>query len=178
EIVMYHSAVNGDKTKYMGPPSAEIDKAWDDLYSFGVSKIRKSEADQLPVKTVRIPSDPEHYILQLDVFHQLHCLNMLRKIIHPEYYGHHLATGDDTQETADEHLSHCIEHLRQGIICHSDVSTIVWRWIPERNRTMGILDLPHQCRRFDRIQEWAKDPEHQLKFIEEFDQTVQPPDNL
>lgn len=29
---------------------------------------------------------PDQYVVQLDVFHQLHCLNAIRKTLYPERY--------------------------------------------------------------------------------------------
>jgi hypothetical protein len=40
----------------------------------GIMKIDKHSAMQLPNKTQPVPGDEEHYIVGLDVFHQLHCL--------------------------------------------------------------------------------------------------------
>jgi hypothetical protein len=45
-----------------------------------MTKIPKSIASNLVNKTYRIPGDEEHYVIQLDVFHQLHCL--VRKLSH------------------------------------------------------------------------------------------------
>ncbi|KIM75131.1 hypothetical protein PILCRDRAFT_38305, partial [Piloderma croceum F 1598] len=61
-------------SKYHGPPSDQVDQAWEDLYSFGISKIPKSQAALLPNRTVAIPGDEGNYVVALDVFHQLHCL--------------------------------------------------------------------------------------------------------
>ena len=38
------------------------------------SRIHRDEAAQLTNLTVPIPDDEDHYIIGLDVFHQLHCL--------------------------------------------------------------------------------------------------------
>jgi tRNA uridine 5-carbamoylmethylation protein Kti12 len=38
------------------------------------SRISAEEAAKLRNETVRIPDDPENYIISIDVFHQLHCL--------------------------------------------------------------------------------------------------------
>ncbi|ESK90002.1 hypothetical protein Moror_7932 [Moniliophthora roreri MCA 2997] len=179
KTVQFHSAVGKDTTIYMGEPSPEVDKAWDDLYGFGVNRILKHEADQLPVKTVRISGDPSHYIVQLDVFHQLHCLNIIRKALHRDYYEHlHADSGHmpDSKEDEEQHVAHCIEHLRQSIVCASDVSTIVWQWIPERNQTMGRSGVPHTCKSFDKISEWASQPENRLHW-NDFDLHVKPPDD-
>lgn len=43
-------------------------------------------AAQLPNCTTRIPGDDNGYIVGLDVFHQLHCLNHLRKTLYPDRY--------------------------------------------------------------------------------------------
>lgn len=40
----------------------------------GVSRITKEEASKLVNQTYRLPGDEEHYVVHLDVFHQLHCL--------------------------------------------------------------------------------------------------------
>jgi len=45
----------------------------------GVSRITKEEASHLTNHTTRLPGDEDHYVVQLDVFHQLHCL--VRQII-------------------------------------------------------------------------------------------------
>uniref|UniRef100_A0A0W0FDA5 Tat pathway signal sequence n=1 Tax=Moniliophthora roreri TaxID=221103 RepID=A0A0W0FDA5_MONRR len=163
KVITFHSGVGNDTTKYMGEPSPELDKAWDDLYGFGINKISKHDADQLPVKTVRIPSDPDHYVVALDVYHQLHCLNLIRKAFHSDYY-HKLHAGHVVHPrlSEEEHITHCIEHLRQSIICASDVSTIVWHWNSEKNMTIGRSGVPHTCKNFDKISEWANQPENRF----------------
>lgn len=40
----------------------------------GISRITKEEASRLVNYTYRLPGDEDHYVIQLDVFHQLHCL--------------------------------------------------------------------------------------------------------
>lgn len=37
--------------------------------------------------TLEIPNDEGHYVVLLDIFHSLHCLNEIRKSLHPAYYG-------------------------------------------------------------------------------------------
>lgn len=54
----------------------------------GVSlHVPEHEARRLPNYTVGIPGKDGEYIIGLDVFHQLHCLNMFRKLMYPERYG-------------------------------------------------------------------------------------------
>lgn len=93
EIRVFHVGFTGDLSPFQIPSSPELDQAWEDLYgcsSFftylslqdilkfdrlvGISKITKDEAARLPNKTHAIPGDETHYIAELDVFHNLHCL--------------------------------------------------------------------------------------------------------
>ncbi|KAL9117478.1 MAG: hypothetical protein Q9187_005986 [Circinaria calcarea] len=89
-----------------GVPSDQTDALWEDLYqcvlpnnfsiayynptnqepSVGVSQIPYDQARQLPNATERIPGTTEQYVIELDVFHQLHCLNAIRKTLYPERY--------------------------------------------------------------------------------------------
>ncbi|KAJ0330115.1 hypothetical protein COL922a_012594 [Colletotrichum nupharicola] len=74
------------------PPSEEVDKAWDDMARieyFGVSgdALRKMGKD--PKISVSIPEDwgvgPDKYLVEIDMQHQLHCLNAIRKYAHWDY---------------------------------------------------------------------------------------------
>ena len=94
-----------------GVPTDETDALWEDLYQCkqflyvyypssklqnsntnmhiskdGVSAINSAEAAKLPNRTSAIPSSPNQFVVELDVFHQIHCLNALRKTLYPERY--------------------------------------------------------------------------------------------
>lgn len=51
-----------------------------------VSAIGAAEAARLPNKTTDIPSRPQEFVVELEVLHQLHCLNALRKTFYPDRY--------------------------------------------------------------------------------------------
>ena len=61
----------------------------------GISGISKDEASHLLNKTLSAPEDPDTYMIQLEVFHNLHCLNMLRKTIYPDQYPDMVAYHDN-----------------------------------------------------------------------------------
>ena len=52
----------------------------------GISSISSAEATGLPSKTSAIPNKTNEFVIELDVFHQLHCLNTLRKSLYLERY--------------------------------------------------------------------------------------------
>ena len=98
-----------DNVPDAGIPNDETDALWNDLFNceflslsqpypflsklmlirpflVGVSQIPLSQARLLPNATELIPGTSEEYIIELDVFHQLHCLNAVRKSLYPERY--------------------------------------------------------------------------------------------
>lgn len=46
-------------------------------------------------------------------------------------------------------------------MCHGDIATVYWQWMPVRQQPLPRLEITHTCRDFDAIREWAK--AHQLK---------------
>ncbi|KAJ6489823.1 hypothetical protein C8R45DRAFT_1213267 [Mycena sanguinolenta] len=160
EVRVYHLGFPGDLSPFQTPSSPELDQMWSDLYNYGISRITKEEAARLPNKTQAIPGDPGHYIAELDVFHNIHCLNKVRMALDPDYYPDwRISTSNNyipTQKHATEHISHCIDWLRQSIMCHVDTSVIVWQWDSRANESLVKGNVAHTCRKFDKITEWAK----------------------
>ncbi|KAJ4470470.1 hypothetical protein J3R30DRAFT_3711809 [Lentinula aciculospora] len=158
EVRRFNASFRTDITKYQGTPTEEIDKNWEDLYRYGVNQIPASEANKLVDKTVPIPGDEDNYIVTLEVFHQLHCLNLLRKSLYPDHYPTSLVN----------HLDHCIDILRQALTCTVDINPLSWYWYEPRKATETKLDGAHKCIDFEKIQEWAY--EHRLQTV--FDDSV------
>ncbi|KAH8822805.1 hypothetical protein DL96DRAFT_316715 [Flagelloscypha sp. PMI_526] len=148
---VFQAAIPGrSETKYQARPSPELDDLWEDLYGFGISKITVEERKQMINKTEKIlAGNTPEFVVQLAVFHQLHCINMLRMKLFPDYYM-------DKGLMDDEHLSHCIDSLRQAVSCSADVTPLVWKWNEARNAYMGRLDVVHSCRDFEKVQDWAR----------------------
>ncbi|KAJ7460139.1 hypothetical protein FB451DRAFT_1371669 [Mycena latifolia] len=155
DIVQFCAGGFGDdKTSFQIPSSPALDDAWDALYQHGISRIPESVAAQIPSMTSPILGDPGFYIAELDVYHELHCLNTICKALDPMYYPE----WDTTKvQYARDHISHCVEWIRSSIMCHSDISVVVWQWDARANYTMPRTNVPYTCRNFDAIQEWARD---------------------
>jgi hypothetical protein len=88
----------------------------------GVSAVNPEAASKLPNKTMTLPNQPDRYVIQLDVFHQLHCLNNLRKALWPERYsaeldGFFLPTGKpDYTSISAQHLGNNPEVILFGLV--------------------------------------------------------------
>lgn len=66
------------------------------------------------------------------------------------------------------HIYHCIDSLRQSLMCSSDITPLVWGWNKKLEIVQGRVGVVHECRNFDKITEWTK--EHAV--YEMFDQSV------
>ncbi|KAE8332168.1 hypothetical protein BDV39DRAFT_200322 [Aspergillus sergii] len=165
--IAFSSGLEDSKSKYMGRPTDASNQAWEDLYGPGISVISMDQAARLPNKTAPISESPRQYIVELDVFHQLHCLNLLRLTV----WGVDMYSNHDVD--IPPHVDHCIESLRQAIMCSADVAPIVWSWEDNEHRLKGHTDTLHTCRDFDLIRQWAL--EHQAP---SFDPSVHVSDPL
>ncbi|KAL5340873.1 hypothetical protein BJX70DRAFT_396256 [Aspergillus crustosus] len=143
------------------PPSEAYDEAWEDLYHCRPSfqgSLSGSDAAKLPNHTLSLASEPGQYVVELDVFHQLHCLHHLHKTARtptPTPTAHLNTSDPATISRFWAHLDHCSESLRQSLMCSSDVSTITWVWSDEVKRWQADGRSVHTCRDFGKIQEWA-----------------------
>ncbi|KAK0668668.1 hypothetical protein QBC41DRAFT_321507 [Cercophora samala] len=132
---------------------------WQELLDKGTVYITDEEwellgSPQYP-NSRRRPRRPEPRPIRvtIDVFEQLKCLNILRKM------AHWSMAGEDnifTSALPEEYMfvNYCTEMLRETITCHGDlgISVPTWRW-GTTNQTERPPD--RMCRRFDDIVNWT-----------------------
>ncbi|KJK79843.1 hypothetical protein H634G_04082 [Metarhizium anisopliae BRIP 53293] len=161
KTVLFTSGFGSQKTKYMGNSTA-ADDAWKALYPRTVVRIPKSSADQLVNQTIPLNGDEDHFPVLISVFHEMHCLDSIRHI----YFGH--TKGFDQNPVineailAPEHIDHCFDSLRQTLMCGGDVAPMPYKWVEERKKALGHLDVQHTCRDYEALLEWAARPEHDI----------------
>ncbi|KAG2361938.1 hypothetical protein BDR07DRAFT_1408130 [Suillus spraguei] len=146
---------------YRGHPSPEIDAAWARIAD-NVVPTRMSLEEILKAGEVYLPSKVKYpakfgggFMVSLEVTHELHCLNFLRKASWPEYYGPKDISFQDTPEVVRMHLDHCIEMIRQNIMCNADVTMITWDWVERHKFAYPNFNTRHQCRNYEKILDWA-----------------------
>ncbi|KZS87707.1 hypothetical protein SISNIDRAFT_419194, partial [Sistotremastrum niveocremeum HHB9708] len=163
------------RSKFHGPPTNETDEAWEALYEGGISSIHVSQAVLLPNWTEAIPGNETYYAVALDVFHQLHCLvrhtismthypyshtlmqNLIRKALLPERYGSpdNVITVPGENSVQFDHVDHCINSVRESLMCNADVAFNVWQWDDKKKRTKPRVDVLHTCKNWGDILDWA-----------------------
>jgi len=145
----FHSSFGHNQSIFDEPPSPEVDAAWEALYSHAGISLTKEEAVKLPNNTWPIhgASKEEGYLGALYVFHELHCLDLIRQSL---YGSHYNITFNDSI------IRYCLSGLRQSVMCSADTSVIVWQWSDAHNKAMERTDILHSCKNFTKIQEWVR----------------------
>ena len=84
---------------------------------------------------------------------------MIRKALWPARYAPEDIGKVHIPEDPDEfdHNDHCINSIRESIMCHGDVSVNVWQWDEEEKWSKPHFDNVHMCRSHDSLLGWAKD---------------------
>ena len=119
-------------------------------------QIPEKEAQLLPNATSTHPREPNMSLIGLDVFHQLHCLDWIRKQMRADRYADHFSQVFPSQQEALSHADHCVDTIRQSLMCNADVSIINYQWSETRKMTLPNARVLHTCRRWDKIMAWTK----------------------
>ncbi|TFK69892.1 hypothetical protein BDN72DRAFT_839799 [Pluteus cervinus] len=104
-----------------------------------------------------------YYAYGVSMWHQMHCLNHIR---------HVLVSGDD----GSDHIAHCFQYLRQGILCAAD-TTLEWGG-PGRELSSGEIvatgdNIVHKCRDWKQVYDYMENNvDHWTK--DNFDREEQP----
>ncbi|CAK1356547.1 uncharacterized protein RHO25_012310 [Cercospora beticola] len=141
-------------TAFESRPNEKNDAAWHHILNVGMIAITEEENARLPNGgSSRVRNDPEHRVVLLSLFHQLHCLKYLRDLIYDFDEGAVIPGARNEYQLM--HGDHCIDYLRQVLICHGDLTPIRQHWEPSLHAYAAEQETVHQCRDFQKIWEWA-----------------------
>ncbi|THC96955.1 hypothetical protein EYZ11_003563 [Aspergillus tanneri] len=146
---------------YRGPPSQDIDDAWDKILYHGGALVRISRAQLLKINASEYAAEYTQemgggYIAGIEVFHQLHCVNMLRKATYMDYYLPRMDEWKD-QQTLRYHLDHCLDMLRQKLMCDPDLGMVTYVWAKGWKQPFPDFSTMHKCRDYTKVLEWARE---------------------
>ncbi|KAH8434518.1 oxidase ustYa family protein [Aspergillus melleus] len=136
---------------FAGEPSPEIDRAWSDLLRGGMVKISEDELRKMNKTSIEL-KDGSGYLGYLETIHMLHCVKRIYQYQYPDYY----AGLEDLHAFEPGHWDHCLEVLRQGILCNADITVNTYYW-KSATEIHGNRTGTRKCTNWERIQEWAID---------------------
>ncbi|TVY58743.1 Oxidase ustYa [Lachnellula cervina] len=92
------------------------------------------------------------------VFHQLHCLNGIRGAYwanqQAAVMGKKLADEDLPVDIQPSHVRHCIDLLRQVLMCHGDTTLEV---VDEAINGVHGFRTPHECIDWEQLKAWTSE---------------------
>ncbi|KAI0833979.1 hypothetical protein F5Y06DRAFT_307310 [Hypoxylon sp. FL0890] len=164
---------------YRLDPSPEVDAAWariataDGVYPMSASDVVRAGKD--PDLAVDAPASwgfppDKTKMMGIEAFHLLHCLNALRKSLittYDYYWGSRY--GFAPPAVFERHLNHCVDMLRQHLMCHADLEPFTFNWRKGQDKPYADFNIRKTCVDFDYLLEWAeshKDPQHEERWRE------------
>ncbi|KAK3328592.1 hypothetical protein B0T19DRAFT_424970 [Cercophora scortea] len=141
-------------------PSDELDAAWNDLLYAMNFRATPEDLDAVGEnKTDRVRVVGGDYAAVLGVYHHLHCLNNLRRVIHWDYYGPRLAGTRHPEGYSKEHSNHCIDVIRQSLMCHPNTAIYTAQWQDDPHSPISNAiksDAVTTCVKWDSLEGWAR----------------------
>lgn len=89
--------------------------------------------------------------------------------MHPEYFYQ----GDQDWDELFYHADHCLESLRQAVMCSADVSVYTLKWTPHSRYKPSVeVPQPRACVDWEALHEWMSGRAASL------DDVIGPPESL
>lgn len=145
------------------PPNAEADAIWDEYELLRVIPVSRQTIVRLgkdPETAVKLEDDlwglgQDVYAAVFDVYHQLHCLNSLRKIAYGNHYNRSQGRTD-TFKLREMHINHCADILFQALQCSGNLNLMTLHWVETQEQPWPDMSINRQCVDFDGITEFRK----------------------
>ncbi|OJJ99190.1 hypothetical protein ASPACDRAFT_120321 [Aspergillus aculeatus ATCC 16872] len=154
---------------YTGAPTEQMEARWKRLVDVPSVVVpperlpllnRSTEQGFVPVSA---ESPIQGYVAGVEVFHHLHCLNVLRQYIGRDEYPEGRLPRILKQNSPlaiRAHVDHCIETIRLALMCNADVTPYLLyekggespSQVPAREDFQAF----HKCKRFDRLLDWVR----------------------
>ncbi|KAK3390366.1 hypothetical protein B0H63DRAFT_446489 [Podospora didyma] len=143
---LYDNFVN---SPYGGEPTPASDAAWHTLLNNMSVRVTAEELAAHGQTSVPLPGGG--YLAWLGVFHELHCVKMLRQWSWREHYFPNMTAHDHMHQMV--HIDHCLDWLRNAAICRADTSALaVFKWDPRMPHPMlNTHRVPHRCVDWDAL---------------------------
>ena len=116
-------------------------------------------------------SSGSDYRALIEVFHQLHCLDVIRQYTWREYYPKHPDTvsvpfllTSENEMMARMHVDHCIEALRLSLMCHGDTTPYLLRIDPQSPSGISPdFSMHHKCVKFEPLVDYMRKQKFQVE---------------
>jgi hypothetical protein len=91
----------------------------------------------------------------LDVMHQLHCVDLLRRTAYSAYYNETpplRTTG--RPRIAEYHVNHCVDLLVQQLTCSANYHLFTMHWVEKERFPSPDFSVHRKCPNFQALWDW------------------------
>ncbi|KAI0126716.1 hypothetical protein BJ170DRAFT_629692 [Xylariales sp. AK1849] len=143
--------------RFKGLPRPELDDAWEGLLQYMNIRVSGEEAERTNYTSIELTDGSGDLFAMPAVFHSLHCLKSIRQYLFPESYP----DAWEYMKPAElggisKHMDHCIENLRQSLLCQGDMSPYRYEWQPTNDMPKPFARMEHICVEWDKVMDWAE----------------------
>lgn len=93
----------------------------------------------------------------LEGAHYLHCLNSIWQHHHLSYFPSVQEEMDELPDIHEKHFEHCIDMLRQKLVCDADPGIITFRWVEKVSGPYPDFNTRHKCQNYESLLQWNKE---------------------
>ncbi|KAE8350326.1 hypothetical protein BDV28DRAFT_151033 [Aspergillus coremiiformis] len=144
--------------EYTQQPPEKPGSVWDKLIppGRGFVKAIRTKSGSLAFEeysSAAHETNPSKNVYSISAFHQMHCLAVIYNALSSKQNSGHKSRHDHS-----DHTNHCIDYLRQAIMCASDAtleSSEVLDGNGNSTRAVDGWNNTHQCRDWDSLYEFA-----------------------
>lgn len=143
---------------YTFKPSHESNMAWEKLQKVRGISLSPDEAKTMNVPLTGLRSNGHGRVASiLGVQHNLHCIRIIRQVLYPNYY--YPNSTMEERAALVGHAGHCLESLRQSVMCVPDLAPRSVLWEDEHKEDIKINPSVNglMCLRWESLVEWAVD---------------------
>jgi len=146
---------------FKGNPSMEVDHAWEELLHGYNIRVQPKVLHEMGRQSVALADGSGDYWGILASYHNLHCLREIRHHLAPEYYDRNKTGYSKDSSVYPPHIEHCIESLRQYVMCKADATMLTWYWPDEQPQSPAKYypqtnyTYEQQCVNWPKLQDWA-----------------------
>jgi len=98
--------------------------------------------------------------------HQLHCLHYIWQDHYVDQIPSQKHRKDSVPELYERHYEHCVDYIRQDLMCQFDTGIIPYNWVLDHPNPTPHAYTYHKCANWDVLQEWLK--ERKVEVPEDF----------
>lgn len=84
----------------------------------------------------------------------MHCLHLIWRDHHLAYFPDDLKHKEDRPGYYETHYEHCVDIIRQRLMCSADPGLVTFRWIEGQAGPEPDFNTQHRCSNFDTLLKW------------------------